>query len=89
MVRNMESRRGRAFRLGRKAMSARGMAALARWHREHHTRREWAPTGEAADIARCNLRALGREETPEAIRAEVERMERDNRMAWSVRGSAR
>ena len=88
-MRNMESRRGRAFRLGRKAMSARGMAALARWHREHHTRREWAPTGEAADIARCNLRALGREETPEAIRAEVERMERDNRMAWSVRGSAR
>ena len=70
-------------------MSARGLATLARWHREHHARRELVPTGEAADIARCNLRALGREETPEAIRAEVERMERDNRLAWSVRESAR
>ena len=70
-------------------MSARGLATLARWHREHHARRELVPTGEAADIARCNLRALGREETPEAVLAEMVRMERDNRLAWSVRESAR
>lgn len=58
-----------------------GIRVLARWHREHHARRELAPTGEAADIARCNLRALGREETPEAVWAEMVRMERDNRLA--------
>ena len=66
-------------------MSARGLATLARWHREHHARRELVPTGEAADIARCNLRALGREETPEAVWAEMVRMVRDNRLAASMR----
>ena len=66
-------------------MSARGLATLARWHREHHARRELTPTGEAADIARCNLRALGREETPEAVWAEMARMVRDNRLAASMR----
>ena len=65
-------------------MSARGLATLARWHREHHARRELMPTGEAADIARCNLRALGREDTPEAVWAEMVRMDRDNRLAASM-----
>ena len=65
-------------------MSARGLATLARWHREHHARRELVPTGEAADIARCNLRAICREETPEAVWAEMVRMERDNQLVASL-----
>ena len=70
-------------------MSARGLATLARWHREHHARRELTPTGEAADIARCNLRALGREETPEAVWAEMVRMERSNRLAMGLQAVER
>ena len=48
-----------------------GLRVLARWHREHHAARHWMPSGELADVARCNLRALGREETAEAVEAEV------------------
>ena len=64
-----------------------GIRVLARWHREHHARRELVPTGEAADIARCNLRALGREETPEAVAREVHRMEDANRLARCTRAA--
>ena len=60
------------------------LAILARWHREHHARRALVPVGEAADIARCNLRAICREETPEAVWAEMVRMDRANRLAMSM-----
>lgn len=57
------------------------LATIARWHREHHAARQWMPSGELADVARRNLRALGREETAEAVEAveaEVRRLQERN-----------
>ena len=62
------------------------LATLARWHREHHARRELSPTGDQAEVARLNLRALGKAETSEAVEAEVRRLEDCNRMALGMRG---
>lgn len=61
-------------------MNAQGLATLARWHREHHTRREFFPAGERDEIARLNLRALGKAETSEAVEAEMLRLERANNL---------
>ena len=58
--------------------SDRGLRVLARWHREHHAARQWMPAVDLADVARCNLRALGKAETPEAVEAEVRRLEERN-----------
>ena len=58
-----------------------GIRVLARWHKEHHARRGWAPAGPLADVAQGNLRDLGRPATPDAVQAEVERLEMANRTA--------
>ena len=58
--------------------SDRGLRVLARWHHDHHAAREWMPTGPLADVARANLESLGRAITPEAVEAEVQRLEAAN-----------